>query len=141
MCIIGSLIQGVEPLKAFFVVRLIAGIAEIVQFTAFPGRKSAFDLDGCFFQLLRCENLRGSVIDVDAGLVYCSEPAFQSDAGIHDLFCSVDVIHIADMPGLIAVAGDVLFAISTYNTDYILTKEENFEKALTVLAGESSVSV
>ena len=34
-----------------------------------------------------------------------------------------------------------IFAISTYNTDYILTKEENFEKALTVLAGESSVSV
>lgn len=27
-----------------------------------------------------------------------------------------------------------IFAISTYNTDYILTKEENFEKAITVLA-------
>ena len=26
-----------------------------------------------------------------------------------------------------------IFAISTYNTDYILTKEENFEKALKVL--------
>ncbi len=29
--------------------------------------------------------------------------------------------------------GDCLFAISTYNTDYILTKEENWEKALKVL--------
>lgn len=27
-----------------------------------------------------------------------------------------------------------IFAISTYNTDYILTKEENFEKALKALA-------
>ena len=27
-----------------------------------------------------------------------------------------------------------IFAISTYNTDYILTKEKNFEKALQVLA-------
>lgn len=27
-----------------------------------------------------------------------------------------------------------IFAISTYNTDYILTKEENFDKALKVLA-------
>lgn len=28
-----------------------------------------------------------------------------------------------------------IFAVSTYNTDYILTKAENFEKALTVLQG------
>ncbi|WP_125142339.1 ACT domain-containing protein [Clostridium transplantifaecale] len=28
-----------------------------------------------------------------------------------------------------------IFAISTYNTDYILIKKENFEKALTVLSG------
>ena len=26
-----------------------------------------------------------------------------------------------------------IFAVSTYNTDYILVKEENFEKALSVL--------
>ena len=29
-----------------------------------------------------------------------------------------------------------IFAISTYNTDYILVKEENFEKALQTLASE-----
>lgn len=28
-----------------------------------------------------------------------------------------------------------IFAISTYNTDYILIKKENFEKAITVLSG------
>ena len=29
-----------------------------------------------------------------------------------------------------------IFAVSTYNTDYILVKEENFERALSVLASE-----
>lgn len=29
-----------------------------------------------------------------------------------------------------------IFAVSTYNTDYILVKEENFERALKVLASE-----
>ena len=29
-----------------------------------------------------------------------------------------------------------IFAVSTYNTDYILVKEENFERALEVLASE-----
>ena len=29
-----------------------------------------------------------------------------------------------------------IFAVSTYNTDYILVKEENFERALNVLAAE-----
>lgn len=28
-----------------------------------------------------------------------------------------------------------IFAVSTYNTDYILVKEENFERALTALSG------
>ncbi|MCQ2454036.1 MAG: ACT domain-containing protein [Clostridia bacterium] len=29
-----------------------------------------------------------------------------------------------------------IFAVSTFNTDYVLVKEENFEKAMTVLAAE-----
>ena len=29
-----------------------------------------------------------------------------------------------------------IFAVSTYNTDYILVKDENFEKALSVLSNE-----
>ena len=36
--------------------------------------------------------------------------------------------------GLLADAGVGIFAVSTYNTDYILVKQENFEKALRVLA-------
>ena len=35
---------------------------------------------------------------------------------------------------MLADNGVGIFAISTYNTDYILTKEENFDKALKVLA-------
>lgn len=34
---------------------------------------------------------------------------------------------------LLAENGIGIFAVSTYNTDYILVKEENFEKALSVL--------
>lgn len=34
-----------------------------------------------------------------------------------------------------------IFAVSTYNTDYILVKEENFEKALNVLSSAGYVIV
>ena len=32
-----------------------------------------------------------------------------------------------------------IFVISTYNTDYVMTKKENFEKALSVLSEEGHV--
>ena len=34
---------------------------------------------------------------------------------------------------LYGAAGKGIFAVSTYNTDYILTKAENFERALQIL--------
>lgn len=34
---------------------------------------------------------------------------------------------------LLAESGIPIFAISTYNTDYVLTKAEHYEKALNVL--------
>ena len=37
--------------------------------------------------------------------------------------------------GLLAKNGIGIFAISTYNTDYILTKKESYRKALEVLKG------
>ena len=40
---------------------------------------------------------------------------------------------LARISTLLASNAIGIFAISTYNTDYILTKEENFEKALKVL--------
>lgn len=40
---------------------------------------------------------------------------------------------LAKICGLLADNSIGIFAISTYNTDYILTKSENFEKALDVL--------
>ncbi|MGX8715729.1 MAG: ACT domain-containing protein, partial [Lachnospiraceae bacterium] len=40
---------------------------------------------------------------------------------------------LARISKILAEAGIGIFAISTYNTDYILTKEENFEKAMKVL--------
>lgn len=41
---------------------------------------------------------------------------------------------LAKISGLMADNGIGIFAISTYNTDYILTKKENYERALEVLA-------
>lgn len=40
---------------------------------------------------------------------------------------------LAQISGLLAQNEIGIFAVSTYNTDYILTKEENYEKALKVL--------
>lgn len=40
---------------------------------------------------------------------------------------------LAKLSALLAQNGVVVFAISTFNTDYILTKKENFAKALDAL--------
>lgn len=41
---------------------------------------------------------------------------------------------LAGITTLLADQGIGIFALSTYNTDYILTKEEDFQRALEVLA-------
>ena len=43
---------------------------------------------------------------------------------------------LSKLSGILADHKIGIFAISTYNTDYILVKEENYERALTVLAAE-----
>ena len=40
---------------------------------------------------------------------------------------------LARISGILASNGIGIFAVSTFNTDYIFTKEENFDKALEVL--------
>lgn len=40
---------------------------------------------------------------------------------------------LSKISGILAENGIGIFAVSTFNTDYILVKQENFEKALTVL--------
>jgi hypothetical protein len=40
---------------------------------------------------------------------------------------------LSKLSGVLAAQGISLFAVSTYNTDYILVKEENFGKAMQVL--------
>lgn len=41
---------------------------------------------------------------------------------------------LAKISGLLADQGISIFAVSTYNTDYIFTKADAFEQAITVLA-------
>ena len=43
---------------------------------------------------------------------------------------------LSKLSGILADHEIGIFAVSTYNTDYILVKEENFDRALTVLAAE-----
>ena len=43
---------------------------------------------------------------------------------------------LSKLSGILAEHQIGIFAVSIYNTDYILVKEENFEKALAVLATE-----
>ncbi|MDO5339393.1 MAG: ACT domain-containing protein [Eubacteriales bacterium] len=43
---------------------------------------------------------------------------------------------LSKLSGILAEHQIGIFAVSTYNTDYILVKEENFERALKVLASE-----
>lgn len=43
---------------------------------------------------------------------------------------------LSKISGVLAENKIGIFAVSTYNTDYILVKEENFDKALEVLAAE-----
>jgi hypothetical protein len=40
---------------------------------------------------------------------------------------------LAKISGVLAVAGISIFAVSTYNTDYVLMKDECFEKGIQVL--------
>ncbi len=43
---------------------------------------------------------------------------------------------LSRLTGILADHGIGIFEVSTYNTDYILVKEENYERALNVLAAE-----
>ena len=43
---------------------------------------------------------------------------------------------LSRLSGILAAHKIGIFAVSTYNTDYILVKEENFERALSVLSAE-----
>lgn len=46
---------------------------------------------------------------------------------------------LANLTAPLAAAGISIFAISTYDTDYLLIKEEFFQKALSALNGEGYV--
>ncbi len=43
---------------------------------------------------------------------------------------------LSKLSGILAEHGIGIFAVSTYNTDYVLVKEENYERALAALASE-----
>ena len=56
------------------------------------------------------------------------------DFGEHDEEKLIGIL--SKLSGILAEHKIGIFAVSTYNTDYILVKEENFERALDVLSKE-----
>ena len=46
---------------------------------------------------------------------------------------------LSKLSGILAEHKIGIFAVSTYNTDYILVKEENYERALAILASEGYI--
>ena len=56
---------------------------------------------------------------------------FKTNTGILD-FSLTGIL--SRLSGILAEQEIGIFAVSTYNTDYILVKEENFERAMAALA-------
>ena len=98
---------------------------------------SAIDLnqDFCFLArtdeelslICRTENVPANTTDRDDGW-----RGFRIE-GVLD-FSLIGIL--SKLSAILAENGIGIFAVSTFNTDYILVKEENFERALTALAEE-----
>ena len=96
---------------------------------------AAIDLSGEFYFIGKTDEELSLVIPTDVVPVETIERddgwrAFRIQ-GVLD-FSLIGIL--SKISGLLADAGIGIFAVSTFNTDYILVKKENFEKALGVLA-------
>ena len=96
---------------------------------------AAIDLSGEFYFIGKTDEELSLVIPTDVVPVETTERddgwrAFRIQ-GVLD-FSLIGIL--SKISGLLADAGIGIFAVSTFNTDYILVKKENFEKALGVLA-------
>ena len=96
---------------------------------------AAIDLSGEFYFIGKTDEELSLVIPTDVVPVETIERddgwrAFRIQ-GVLD-FSLIGIL--SKISGLLADAGIGIFTVSTFNTDYILVKKENFEKALGVLA-------
>ena len=96
---------------------------------------AAIDLSGEFYFIGKTDEELSLVIPTDAVPAETTERddgwrAFRIQ-GVLD-FSLIGIL--SKISSLLADAGIGIFAVSTFNTDYILVKKENFEKALGVLA-------
>ena len=96
---------------------------------------AAIDLSGEFYFIGKTDEELSLVVPTDAVPAETTERddgwrAFRIQ-GVLD-FSLIGIL--SKISGLLADAGIGIFAVSTFNTDYILVKKENFEKALGVLA-------
>lgn len=96
---------------------------------------SAFDLTKDFYFIGKTDEELSLVIPIEETPAETTERddgwrAFRIQ-GVLD-FSLIGIL--SKISGLLADAKIGIFAVSTYNTDYVLVKRENYEKALAVLA-------
>ncbi len=103
---------------------------------------SDINLDADFYFIVKT--------DEELSLVCKTEDTPQSTIGRDDGWRGFRIQGVLDfsligilskLSGILAEHKIGIFAVSTYNTDYILVKEENYERALTVLASEGYIIV
>ena len=118
------------------------------------GASTDISLEPLDFTFAVCKVADYSGIDIDQPFVFtgrtdeekslvCREEMVPENAAVRDdgwralrICGELDFSLIGILAGISMVLAENrigIFAISTYNTDYILTKEENFQKALRVL--------
>ena len=93
-----------------------------------------FNADYCFIEKTEEENsLVCMTEDVPANTTEREDgwKAFRIE-GVLD-FSLIGIL--AGIAGVLAEHGISIFAVSTYNTDYVLVKRENYGKALEILSG------
>lgn len=91
-----------------------------------------FDLDFCFFAKTDNEiSLVCKTQDVPSNAICCDDG--WRGFYIAEMFDFSLIGVLSKISAVLAENNIAIFAVSTYNTDYILVKSENFDKAVSVL--------
>ena len=113
-------------------------------------KKLKYDLTVCKLQSIDSMDMSREIFflgktDEEISLVCKTEDAPENTIEREDGWCGFRIQGVLDfsligilskLSGILAEHKIGIFAISTYNTDYILVKKENFERAIEVLSGK-----
>ena len=121
LCIIVPFVKRVQPIEVLPVVRIVPGVSDAVELASGERGESAFDLNYRLSELVLAVNPGASEVDRDLGVRGLAQPYFERETGLsHDLARRVGVADIADMPRLVAVAGNVLLAFGIAQDEAVI---------------------